>query len=126
MTLRRRAAFSFEALLGLYGPDGFWDGFETAPRDLLARIVADAVSTLSYLLQGPLDFPEAAFDPFFYRGVHLAVEDGLAHVPDIGLGEVVPPAFQLALVFIQPVANPRKLVSEVDEPLLLVVDKVLF
>src|SRR5918993_2028160 len=125
VVLHRWAAFSFVALLGFHGPGGLGDGFETAPGDLISRVVADAVGSLFYLLQRLFYFSEAALDSFLHRGVHLAVKDGLAHVAGVGLGEVVSPALQLALVLVQPVAYPHEFVPQGEEPLLLVVDKLL-
>src|SRR5215210_211187 len=95
VSLDRRAPLPFEALLFLDGPYRLGHGLEPAPGYGLAALVGEAVGSVFDLLQGPVDFPEAALDLLSYGGVHLAGKHILAQVPGIergvplGLAEVL-------------------------------------
>ena len=124
--LHRRAPFPLEALLGLDGPDGLGDGLEPAFGDLFSGVLADAVGSLFYLLQGPLDLPEAAFDLLSstVASISRSKMDWLMSPESVSAKSSPPPSSSRSSSS-SPSRTPAELVPEVDEPLPLAVDKLL-
>src|SRR5215210_2365242 len=124
VSLNRGSSLLLEALLFLDGPYRFGHGLEPAPWYGFPAVVGEAVGALFYLLQRPVDLPQAAPDLFPYGGVHLTGEHILAQVARVELGVPLGLA-EVPFVIGHAFPDAHQFIAQTNQPLSLALYEVL-